>query len=127
MQLTKKQMEFWTFVLILCIGVSLLVMLIDFGIKAAILEESTRLRLRIEEWDNGRKSAETNASGVGNDSANNAAFPVPVLVDESTGMEAANVPNGTQEKIAATSNRRRPKSRRPADNPTIQDGNESVG
>lgn len=127
MTLTKKQMEFWTFVLVLCIAVSITVMLIDFGIKAAILEESTRLRLLIEEHQSGRKPTEANADRSNSVASDNASVPVPILVDSAPGMEAADVPNGTEKAAATARNRRRAQPGRQANPRTISDGNESVG
>lgn len=127
MQLTKKQMEFWTVILVLCLGTAFLVLVIDFGIKAAILEESNRLRLKIEGWEvaNGRGTAETNAVGIGDDAPVNTDLSGDVLVDEPTRMEAANVPDGTTEK-AHTPNGNRAQPSRQARTRRIQTRDKQV-
>lgn len=122
-------MEFWAVLLVILVGTAVLIMLVDFGIKAAILEESNRLRLKIEEWDkeHGRGTAEANPGRTDNDSGDNTSVPIPLLVDSPAGMETADVPNGTKEAVVNPRARRRPKSSRQTDNSGIQDGNESVG
>lgn len=129
MNLTKKQLEFWTICLGFIIGVSVLILLIDFGIKAAILEESTRLRIKIEDWEkaNGRRPAEANTGRTDNDPPVDPPFPSDLLVVDAPRMEAGDVPNGTQEKAATTRNRGRAKPRGQANPRPISDGNEQVG
>jgi hypothetical protein len=111
MQLTKKQMEFWTIILVLCIGTAIAVLLLDFGIKAAILEESTRLRLRIEEWERhyGRQSESPTESRAANDSLDNPPLPSDVLVVNPARMEERVVSNGDSS-TSAKAGVRRPKS-----------------
>lgn len=87
MTLTRKQMEFWSILLAMAIGVSVLILIIDFGIKGAILEESTRLRLRIEEWERGRSADKANANGASNDAPVIAPFPSDLLVDNGSRVE----------------------------------------
>ena len=92
--LNKKQVEFWGVILIICLVVATAILLVDFQIKQAILEESSRLRLRIEEWEVRHSGLRTHKDGATNDPANNGPFPGPVLVDSTTGMETGDVPNG---------------------------------
>lgn len=116
MELSKKQLEFWAVLLIIILSASVLIMLVDFGIKAAILEESTRLRLKIEEWEKGgRNPTKANASGASNDVAIDTPFPSDLLVVNPSRVEKGNVPNGTTKK-AASPRRRQPKPNGPSGN-----------
>lgn len=116
MEISKKQAEFWAFIIIMCTVAAIAILLVDFGIKTAILEESNKLRLVIEEEEvrrNGRKHAGTNASGSPNDANNDAPVPGDVLVDDTTGMETGYVSNGNTETSgpASAANRRTKPSR----------------
>ena len=92
MELNKKQTEFWTVLLIVCLVVSVAIMLVDFQIKQAILEESTRLKLVIEEWEVRYSGHRQDNQRTTNDSANDATISGPVLVDPATRMEAGAIP-----------------------------------
>jgi hypothetical protein len=123
-ELSKKQAEFWAFIIIMCTAAAIAVLLLDFGIKSAILEESTRLRLLIEGEEvrrSGHKRAEANANGATNDAPHDAAIPSDVLVVDPLGMEAGDDSNGA-EKSAADSPNRRAQSGRPASSRTIPGG-----
>lgn len=102
MEMTKKQTEFWAFIIMLCLAVSIAVLLIDFGIKAAILEESTRLRLIIEE-NSGRKSEKPASSGTDNDADIDSSMSPDLLVEHTPSVETGNVSNGTAKKASNTS------------------------
>lgn len=99
MELSKKQLEFWTVMLGVILGVSILVMLIDFSIKAAILEESAKLRGVID----GQKPARANDNGAGRDSRKYAPVSAHVLGEQSPGMETGNVANGTSDTVPSAS------------------------
>lgn len=124
MQMTKKQLEFWTIALIFCIGVSILVLVIDFGIKGAILEESTRLRLIIEEHSG--RTAKANADGNVDDVPVHGPDIGPVLVDDAPGLETGSNPNGDKASVPGEETRGTKPSRQ-ARARGIQDGNEQVG
>jgi hypothetical protein len=123
MEMTKKQVEFYTAILVLCIIFAVAITLVDYGIKASILEQSNGLRLRIEEWEqnNGRKSAGTNEVRTNNDPDNNAPIPSDVLVVNPPGMEAGNDTTG-HTATASNSRAQRSKSGRSASSRTIQNG-----
>ncbi len=95
MELTRKQTEFWATLLGAMILVAVLITLIDYQIKASILEQATKLRLAIEkeELNHGRNAKSTDANGVANVSGNDAAISPDLLVDNATGMEAGNDAN----------------------------------
>ena len=122
--MSKKQAEFWVALIVLCIIFAVAILLVDFGIKAAILEESTRLRLAIEDEEvrrSGRNTAGTNAVGTDNDRNNDPAFPADVLVVDPSRMEKGSSPNG--DKTPGTNPRkRRAQSPRQASPRTIPNG-----
>lgn len=112
MQVTKRQAEFYTVILVLCIIVGAAIMLVDYGIKAAILEESNRLRRAIESWENGRSAEKTATGRADNDATVDGPISPDLLVDNTPGMEAGNVPSGATESVHNSTNGRA-KSRRP--------------
>jgi len=93
-EMSKRQTEFWVAMLVLCIIVATAILLVDFGIKSAILQESNRLRLTIEGELNGRVAKTTNAGRATNKSADDPPYPSDVLVVNSPGMEAGSADNG---------------------------------
>jgi hypothetical protein len=125
MEMSKKQTEFWVALLVLCIIFAVAIMLVDFGIKSSILEQSNRIRLLMEEWEikNGRVTAGANEIRTNDDRDNNPSLPGDVLLVNPPGMETGNADNGDTEKTNNTGTRR-PKSGRPASPRTIPHGNE---
>jgi hypothetical protein len=116
MELNKKQTEFWAVILIICLVVSAAIMLVDFQIKQAILEESVRLRLAIEEWEVRSSGLRANKNRATNDSTDNATISGSVLVDQPARMETGNVSNGATKQAPKTTARRQPKSQGKTDN-----------
>lgn len=113
MELSRKQTEFWAVILLVCLVVSAAIMLVDFQIKQAILEESTRLRLVIEGWEVRQSGYRASKDRATNDATDNGSFPGPVLVESTTGMEAGNVSNGgPPSRPKAARNRRHEPSRK---------------
>lgn len=123
MEMSKKQAEFWVALIVLCTIFAVAILLVDFGIKSAILEESNRLRIKIEDWEraNGRKSAGTNEVGNANDASDNYPLPSDVLVVDTSRLEAGNgdARNTTKARNTSTNGA---KSSRPARNRTIPNG-----
>lgn len=102
-QTDRDTIKFWTVLAATILVVSILVMLIDMSIKAAILQESNSLRLVIEEQRNrGARKTAANPDGADNDSSN----PSVLLDIDATGLEVGDVANGHK---AAT---HKPRSRR---------------
>lgn len=116
MELNKRQTEFWAVILIICLVVSAAIMLVDFQIKQAILEESSRLRLDIEAWEVRTSGLRTGQDRANADSDKHATIPGSLLVDDAARMEAGNVPNGDKTQAPKTTARRQPKPQREADN-----------
>lgn len=106
MEMTRKQAEFWSLIIAMMIAVAIIILLIDFGIKAAILEESNKLRLVIEKERSGQKPGSANANGAANDTPNNPPLPSDVLVVDPPRMETRNGHTGSQKPPARARNRR---------------------
>lgn len=110
MDMSKKQAEFFTILIVICTVTAALILAIDFQIKGAILEESTRMRKDIERYLNGQRSAPANGRGPFRNSDNDPAYPSDLVASGTTGVEeTSNIqnPNGTGTSAA----RRRPKPR----------------
>ena len=121
MQMTKKQAEFWVALLVLCIIVAVAVLLVDFGIKAAILEESNKLRLTIEGIERGQSAGGAAQDRADNNTSNDATISSDVLVGDTPGMEAGSADNPATVNGQSQATRR-PKPRRPARNREVQSG-----
>ena len=107
MQVSKKA-EFLAALLTVCTVVMVAVLLIDFSIKTAILEESNKLRLLIEGEEVARSERRAKATTDRNapESAHDPIVFGGLLVDDPTGMEAASSHNGAEKQTARTTTRR---------------------
>jgi hypothetical protein len=122
--MSKKQLEFWLALIILCIIFAVAILLVDFGIKASILEQSNRIRLEMEEWEvrfSGRNSARATQVRDDNDSTHDATISGDVLLVNPPGMETGNGDTGNTPKARNTARKRTEPSRQ-ASARTIQDG-----
>lgn len=90
MELTKRQAKAYTVIIIVGIIFAATIMLIDIGIKGAILEESNALRKVI----NGQRPAQ---NGATNYPADDVGIPRDVLGDDASRMEARRSHNGSKE------------------------------
>lgn len=84
--MSNSAIKFWTLLTMMCLGASALILMIDLGIKASILEESGRLRLAIADermQRDGRNPAEAND----NRASSNGSGPDHVLDTDAAGME----------------------------------------
>ena len=115
MEMSKKQLEFWSVLCALILGVSVVVMLIDFSIKAAILEESTRLRGVIED---GQRPARADNNGVDSNSNQLNTVHSPVLDKLPSRVAPGNVANGAT-KSATGPRKRRTNGDGASDNPAV--------
>jgi hypothetical protein len=123
--------KFWTFLFLMMLVVSALVMLIDLGIKASILEESAKLRNAINHMGEEchdpdcpgvhyDRASKTNANGAANDGS----YSSYLLGKFPAGMETGNVVAGDQREIVTRAARpvRRAKPRPAADNGEVPTG-----
>jgi hypothetical protein len=86
MQMSKKQAEFFTILIIICTATAAAILLIDFQIKGAILEESTRMRKELERYY-GQRPAAANASGHDSNAGNDLSYPSDLVAGRATGVE----------------------------------------
>jgi hypothetical protein len=124
MEMTRKQVEFWSVLLAGMIGVAILVLLIDFQIKGAILEQSTQFRREYESYLRGRIPTSANASGASDVTSDDSAIHPDLLVDDSSRMEAGNASNGAAPTNANTGQRGNSKRRATRAIAPIPSGNE---
>ncbi len=103
MELSKRQAQFYTVILLVAIIIAVTIMAVDFGIKGAILEESNALRKVI----NGQRAAQ---NGATNYPADDVAFPRDVLGDDASRMEARGSSNGAKESSPKKEGRANPSS-----------------
>ena len=110
--MSKKQAEFFAYLILICTVTAILVLVIDYSIKGAILQESNALRRVIEGHGQGTKA--TNSDGSSANATDNVAYPADLVDSRTPRMEEARLDpasNGTGPKAA----------RRPA-NPKTKDG-----
>jgi len=108
MEMSKKQAEFFTILILICTVTAAAILLIDYQIKGAILEESNRMRKELERHY-GQRSAAANGSGPVSNPDNDAAYPSD-LVDSGTARVEATGPNDTDSKRNAAKSERRPRA-----------------
>lgn len=80
--MSKKQAEFFALLILICTVTAAFILLIDFQIKGAILEESNRMRRAIEQHA-------TSANGVrpGNNGSNDTDYPADLVRGGTTIVE----------------------------------------
>lgn len=111
-----SSIKFWTILAGLFLGCAITVLLIDLTIKAAILGESNQLRQIIlqEEAERGKAGTRSDDSRDNHNGSVHSLYPVGVLDSGNAGMEAENVPTGSETPVAATP--RKPRTRRASGN-----------
>jgi hypothetical protein len=97
----SENVKFWALLAGVMLSVSVAVMLIDLSIKAAILEESNTLRKVIL----GERETKAGSNGASHDVANRS----PVLDNDATGLETANVWPRTNGQTPVVSPRKSPR------------------
>lgn len=120
MEMSKKQAEFFTALIFICTVTAAVILLIDYQIKSAILEESNRMRKEIERYY-GQRPAAANGGRFDRNPSNDPAYPADLVDSRATGMEeTGTIPgsNGT----GPASKPRRTRATRP-DGPGSVPGN----
>jgi hypothetical protein len=85
MDMSRKQAEFFTLLILICTVTAALILVIDFQIKGAILEESNRLRRMID----GQETAAANGSRPDNHHHNDPDYPADLVRGRDAGLEKA--------------------------------------
>lgn len=90
MELSKKQAQFYAVLVGGCVAIAILVLLIDFNIKASILDESARLR----EVINGQRPTGSNDPRANSNHTEHNNISGDVLSEQRPRMEKRDVANG---------------------------------
>jgi|SRR5271165_1925030 len=102
---SESKVKFWGILAVIILVFSITILLVDMGIKTAIVQESNNLKLFIERHTNGQTTAGSDESGDSSNAGDNSPLPGDVLAFNPAGMEARNVRERTKA---------RPSNRRPA-------------
>jgi hypothetical protein len=126
MQVSKRQLEFWMAILILCLITAIIITLVDFSIKASILEQSNKIRLEIEEWNRGQGRGRQAEDGASYNADNNSPLPGDVLGKHTTGLETRYPDNKNTGMVHAAS-KTRAEHRSQDGNREIPSGDKQMG
>jgi hypothetical protein len=85
--MSKKQVEFFTFLIVICTVTAAAILIIDYQIKGAILAESNRMRRAIEGWERGQSTASANGNRSSGNSGNDTAYPADLVDSGTAGVE----------------------------------------
>lgn len=86
--MSKKQAQFFAGLILICTITAALVLVIDYQIKGAILEQANRLRLEIEDWQRGQGTKTTGSNRPDNHAGNDVSYPADLVHSGTTGVEA---------------------------------------
>lgn len=92
--MSKKQAEFFAILIMLCTITAALVLVIDYQIKGAILEQANRVRRDIEGWQRGQSAAAASGNRSDSDAGNHVGYPSD-LVDSGTARVETSGSNGS--------------------------------
>lgn len=120
--MSKKQAEFFAILILICTVTAAAILVIDFQIKGAILEESNRMRKAIEGWQNGQRPAAANGHRPSGDTSNDPSYPSDLVGGGATGVEKAGS-HAESNGAAPARNPGRSKRVRPDDSGSVPEGN----
>lgn len=112
--MSKKQAQFFAGLIIICTITAALVLVIDYQIKGAILEQANRLRLQIEGFQRGQNPATASGNRSDSDVGDHVSYPAD-LVDsgtprvEASSAHSANNGQGKAQEIRTTKPRGTPR------------------
>jgi hypothetical protein len=86
-QMSKKQAEFFTILILICTVTAAAILIIDYQIKGSILEQSNRMRKDLERFY-GQRPAASDSSRYDSNDRNDPAYPSDMVGSGATGMEA---------------------------------------
>jgi hypothetical protein len=91
-EMSKKQIEFFVILIWLAVLTAIAILVIDFQIKGAIVEQAIKLR----EVVNGQKGETTASQRSDNNGTNNSPYPSDMVGSGHAGMEAGStIPSAT--------------------------------
>lgn len=118
MQMSKKQAEFFTILILICTVTAAAILIIDYQIKGSILEQSNRMRKDLERFY-GQRPATANSSRHDSNDSDNPGYPADMVGSGTTGMETASTFSALPDGSNGSSKTRRARAAR-------QDGPGSV-
>jgi hypothetical protein len=75
MDMSKKQLEFFTILIWIAVVTAAIILVIDFQIKGSILEQTLGFRRQYEEYQRGQKGTSTASQRSDNHGPNDAPYP----------------------------------------------------
>jgi hypothetical protein len=118
--MSKKQAQFFAGLILICTITAALVLVIDYQIKGAILEQANRLRLDIERWTSGQKPEATGSNRPDSHPDNDVLYPSD-LVDSGTTRVETSGTNGSANGTVAPNHTVRSKPSRRHGPSTVSD------
>jgi hypothetical protein len=89
MDMSKKQLEFFTILIWIAVVTAAIILVIDFQIKGSILEQTLGFRRQYEEYQRGQKGTSTASQRSDNHGNNNPAYPSDMVGSGSSVVEKA--------------------------------------
>lgn len=86
MQMSKKQAEFFTILILICTVTAAAILIIDYQIKGSILEQSNRMRKDLERFYGQRPAAADSGRHDSND-RDDSGYPADMVGSGTTGVE----------------------------------------
>jgi hypothetical protein len=86
MNMSKKQAEFFTVLILICTVTAAAILIIDYQIKGAILEESNRMRKELERYY-GQRPAAASGRRPDSDTSHDLSYPSDLVGSGTTGVE----------------------------------------
>jgi hypothetical protein len=115
MDMSKKQLEFFSALIWIAVVTAVIILAIDFQIKGSILEQATNFRRQYEEWQRGQTRAATASQRPDNHGTNNPPYPSDMVSGGNALVEKASA-NGLSMEAGAAGTARAAK-RKPATRP----------
>lgn len=120
--MSKKQAQFFAGLILICTVTAALVLVIDYQIKGAILEQANRLRLEIEGWQRGQSPAATSGYRPDSHPANHVDYPADLVDSGTTRVETAGHNGSASQQDSAPFGPRFEPSRNDGHSPISGDG-----
>lgn len=123
MEASKRQLEFFAFIIWIAVLTAAAILIIDFQIKGAILDQVTNFRRQYEEWQSGQAGKATASKRPDNHRNNDVAYPGDMVAGRDASVETAGH-NGAPYEPGSAGTARQAK-RRTANGPgQVSDGSE---
>ncbi len=101
MEMSKKQVEFFTIIICIAVVTATAILVIDFQIKGSILEQANNFRRQYEEWQSGQTGTATASKRSSNNGHNDSAYPSDLVGSGHAVVETAGDSNDDLEQGTA--------------------------